>query len=320
MDKKIGDMDKKIGKMDKKMNKKIDLLLSASPKVIVDSLKLQLVPEPSVQNVKYGASATWTIVNDLNDEFWAIGAAHCAFYYAGNFVHIPQELIQYGIECIYIHKELLDTNTCSFLKYDAVAIKLANVQGHVSTFQWPHNAPLDTNFFNVGGKSTATYISGDNTVFDNENGVYVFVEESGEPGNSGTLMFSLRGSPRFVGVYYGLLEKVKKMKARGVIVPLNLNEMIKCDRIKPPKEVKLGVPKNGHIVDQKIKINTNTQIKGFGYYTVNRERFYGFVIRKVVQLCGAMVVGDVKRLQLKSNDVMIDCRFPVSEEKKGEDN
>jgi len=242
------------------VERKLDTLLSVSPKAVINSLQIQLVQDgDKLSQITKGASATFTYIKDSKNEFWAIGSAHCSFYYSGNFVMIPKELCKY-VDCIYIYPQLLNSNMCFFRKYDAVAIKLKdfNPADYHSNFIWDLAVPSLTNgHFNVEGLSNAAYVLGDHLIYDDKEGVYYFVEESGEPDNSGTLIFALTQPPTLIGVYQGTLGNVAGMKRRGVVVPLNIVKMKKYPPTKVnniPDRVKLGVPCNGHINPKEFKI------------------------------------------------------------------
>jgi len=106
MEARMESMEARMGSMETRMESmddKLDMLLSVSPKAVIDSLGLQLVQGDVEQlsQITDGTSYTCTYIQDLNGDIWVIGSAHRTFYYSGNFVIIPEEICPY-VESIYI--------------------------------------------------------------------------------------------------------------------------------------------------------------------------------------------------------------------------
>jgi len=140
----------------------------------------------------------------------------------------------------------------------------------------------------VAGASNTGFVSGNKLYFDKEEQVYYFVEDSGESGQSGTLMFALTfPHPTLLGVYKGISTQ-QHMKPRGIIVPLYLTDLtyIYLDKIYPSEKIDIGVYEKGYIIPKEVTINT---VKDYGYYEEDNKRHYGMKMNaNPVKLCGAV--------------------------------
>jgi len=276
----------------------VGLLLSANPKAIIDLIAPMLVGPSDLLQVKNGATATFTFVQDVNGKFWAFGSAHSVFYYSGVFATLPREICQLGVKSVRVYPQLMHKSSCLERRYDVVVIELINdVPDYHSKFIWDPNDnddPLATQQRNVGGLSTSGYVIGAHLTYDPTEKVFIFVEEAGEPGHSGTLIFATaHGSATLVGVYQGTLDSVKNMRARAVVVPVHLTNMREYRPQPIPDSVQLGVPQKGHIVPQRVqlqKYKTTT-----ASYRDGSHQYFGVVLGKAVAFCGAACVGNVQR-------------------------
>jgi hypothetical protein len=169
--------------------------------------------------------------------FIAIGAAHCAMFTpsTGKFrVYVPPELAVIGVSSVLIPRGLLDVEQCR--ARDIIAFKLAQrprVVGVIPQIRIPESVAALVE--RVSTRPTTCGLSHSINVFGNclirDNEELVFVEEQGEPGNSGALMFATakRGvdcAADFdtlipLGTYFGTLPCSSNRKPRGVIAPLS---------------------------------------------------------------------------------------------------
>jgi hypothetical protein len=169
--------------------------------------------------------------------FIAIGAAHCALFTpsTGNVrVYVPPELAVIGVSSVLIPRGLLDVEQCR--ARDIIAFKLAQrprVVGVIPQIRIPESVAALVE--RVSTRPTTCGLSHSINVFGNclirDNEELVFVEEQGEPGNSGALMFATakRGvdcAADFdtlipLGTYFGTLPCSSNRKPRGVIAPLS---------------------------------------------------------------------------------------------------
>jgi hypothetical protein len=92
----------------------------------------------------------------------------------------------------------------------------------------------------IGGLSLSSSVGGSGCEYTGGAGTYTFVKDSGEPGNSGALMYNLcppaGGDPSIIGVYLGFHHIIApRMKERGRICPLPLlSKFLVYQRAVPP--------------------------------------------------------------------------------------
>ena len=187
--------------------------------------------EDKMRAISEGAFATWSYVRRQRDnKVYAVGCAHCAFYYCTlsathTFISLPRSVIDSSIGQVYIFPELL-TMQGPHLRtgIDFVAVEL-NSEIHMPIEDVPtwsdEELKLDELSSFVGGYSHACNVLGGN-VQASAIDEYVFVEDQGEGGNSGTLMyaFNQRSEPQVLGVYCGIVDPNSKQRPRGRICPM----------------------------------------------------------------------------------------------------
>jgi len=240
-------------------------------------------------------------VKEKDGSYWALGSAHCVFYYSGSFATLPVEMCPY-VESIYIYKQLNHWETCNQLKYDVVAIHLTGIPvAYNSSFQWNHDTPIPDPVLgprtNVGGLSNIAYVYGENLVYDPTEEVYLFKEDS-EPGDSGTLIFGLTQPPTFIGVYQGTRIKRKGMKPRGVVVPVRISDMSQYFPEVLDPTITMGVPhpnSRSSIVSTNFKITPYLNFNTIGSYQDGSEIYYGIRIKHEVTLCGSHRIPNIQR-------------------------
>jgi hypothetical protein len=169
--------------------------------------------------------------------FIAIGAAHCALFTpsTGNVrVYVPPELAVIGVRSVLIPRGLLDVEQCR--ARDIIAFKLAqrpSVAGVIPKIRIPESVAALMERVSTSpttcGRSHSINVFGHCLQYDDEE--LAFVEEAGEPGNSGALMFAtakhgIDGTADFetlipLGTYFGTLPCSSNRKPRGVIAPLS---------------------------------------------------------------------------------------------------
>lgn len=239
VEKKLDNVEKKLEKKLDNVGKKVDVLLETNPlaclKLAMPSL---LTSDEGIQRaVHHGGTATWTIVKTTvagqQTRYFAIGSKHCAFFYGyvqtGNvpgphFVSLPQRIVDAGV----IGVGILGYGRSILKEHDAVAIELNNCPDgldakKITIYEVPETMGKSKGF--VVGMSESGPILGKSLVQANNHGHYIFVEDQGEPGNSGTLMFTADpknpGKLQIFGTYYGLDDdKGAGLRSRGVVSPL----------------------------------------------------------------------------------------------------
>jgi len=261
------------------------------------------VNESTIEEVKEGTVATWTFVKDPNDKFYAIGAAHCGLYHSGNLVTLPEAVCKLGVRCVSFPVELCKQGDFAEHKHDFIVVELKDpVPDYTSQVVWDNKKvikPLQGSI--VCGLSTSGYVYGDHVTWDKDEGVYIFIEDAGEPGHSGTLMFTYQnGEVIPFGVYFGIQEsKHKTMRVRAIIVPFR-------------KEVKIAKPRRHLSMTTKTTLNVYTKgqlvrkemsctRKRFGnneyvQYKEGDKEYCGVLLQtSPILLCGALQCGKVKR-------------------------
>lgn len=187
-----------------------------------------------------GDIATYTYVRH-GARYFALGAGHCAFYYpppytkkvkgkgdALRFVCLPLGLTK-------IAKSVLTAAHISSVRAtDFVAIELKHNPLPVEPPQWP--VPFSQachGGHSVYGWANSGYIGGHALVNDHVNGTLSFIEERGEAGQSGALLYSSH-THEPLGVYFGTREQsaATALTPRGQIVPLPHPDTLTCHEIK----------------------------------------------------------------------------------------
>ena len=210
----------------------VNSLIEATPNSFASRYQDFVVQSPNPKHdLVHGATATWTFI--LHGRNWyAVGAAHCALFYKREvrnnltFVQLPMGIISAVVVEVLFPKQLTCRSTASDWRYDVAVVRLKHAPSVTSASPAPHwpIAASHRSFSSVGGWATSGPVVGGYSWFDEQEGVYTFLETHGEPGHSGTLMCNPRGDP--IGVYWGVRKAQRERRYRGVCVPLpNVEEM-----------------------------------------------------------------------------------------------
>lgn len=233
----------------KPINEKLDHLVAASPHAAMTIERKNNVlvgtvgeyREEMARGIVQGGSATWTFMRikgtDNTEEMcFAVSCEHCALAYKianrrtgqrFRFVSLPVELIRCGILWVGLshgHKYGPSPPKRSSGS-DMTIVILREFPDHIhldSVPIWP--SPLSITDFPasliVSGWSTTGAVHGSHCARTSDH--LVFVESSGEAGNSGTLMYLLYpGKTTLIGIYVGIMppERGADLKVRGLICP-----------------------------------------------------------------------------------------------------
>ena len=264
------------------INQKLDHLIAASPHAAMtlrNTTPLVGTRGEHVDNltcsILYGATATWTYMlikgsSGEKDTKIAVSCEHCALPYKvvgrggkqWRFVSVPLELIECGIvsvglgsEHLYGPQRYVQDNRED--RNDISIVILREFPEHIQSDkvpEWPLKVD-DTNFpaeLIVSGFSPTGAVHGSHCALGS--GCYLFVENSGEPGNSGTLMYlCFPGKTVLLGLYLGT-RTVVNLKQRGRICPFPDPGRLKDEfRQHPPTPAK-GAP-------DKLRIQTAARTK-----------------------------------------------------------
>ncbi|KAG7350331.1 hypothetical protein IV203_009691 [Nitzschia inconspicua] len=239
INKRFDDINKDINKRFDDINKKLDLLVSLSPAAVMQQVEPVFVTSSLLEDkaVLEGGESTWSFLQrDDDGTLLAVGSVHCGLYYGSMhptlaFVNLPQMVVDLGVEKIGFLEPNKIQNPIPY-KHDVMLVRLKKkvsdmmLSGLPQKYQVPDS---EKQFRHMAGMSNSGIVSGKNVVIID--GHYVFVEDFGEAGNSGTLMFGWDynvDDAKPVGVYYGVFpvgDSKNGIHPRGVIVPLpNPNE------------------------------------------------------------------------------------------------
>jgi hypothetical protein len=271
MQKDVGVLEEKMDAMQKDlkkdvgaMQKDVGLLISLSPEAVIQHIDPLIVgcDASNTRAVLEGGESTWSYLRSFDGKsLLAVGSLHCGLYYATvnptclRFVNLPQELIDRKVEAIGFCSPTQLLNPMPQM-YNLMMVKLKeDIPYHPSQVHKYEAFTTKHKIHKIAGKSNSGIVSGSNVV--SHEGHLVFVEDFGESGNSGTLMFGWRNDiseAKPIGVYYGAVGGHKDARSsvsnglhpRGIVVPLP-----------DPKEItwfeveKDNFPRSLHIIDGK---------------------------------------------------------------------
>jgi hypothetical protein len=241
-DKKFKEMDEKFETKFDNLEEKIDhlrkdvrLLVSVSPDIAIQRINPVIVgsKESNRMAVLEGGESTWSYLRS-DKSLSAVGSVHCGLYYFSThstltFVNLPKELINLGVLEIGFYEPVGIDNPILH-EYDIMIVKLkqSHIPGNESPIHEYKQFDSDQIIQKVAGKSNSGVVSGQNVVAND--GHLVFVEDFGEVGNSGTLMFGWSNDvdeAKPVGVYFGVRSigwgtksTSNGLHPRGIVVPL----------------------------------------------------------------------------------------------------
>jgi hypothetical protein len=240
-DERFDNLEKKVGNLEKMMievQKDVKLLLSVSPEVGIQRINPVIVgtEESNRMAVLEGGESTWSYLRSENS-LWAVGSVHCGLYYGSmhptlTFVNLPAEVVNLGVLEIGFLKPYKIGNPIQ-QEYDIMLLKLKQNDVPNNPAQIHKYEAFDPHYHiqKLAGKSNSGIVSGKNIVVDK--GHLVFVEDFGESGNSGTLMFGWGNDidkAKPVGVYHGVRtiggnndsrnSIPNGLRPRGIVAPL----------------------------------------------------------------------------------------------------
>jgi hypothetical protein len=240
------------------MERELHDLFSTSPDAFLGSVASNVVGMGTPQQdaaVRAGGMSTWTCIK-CGETKMAIGAAHCGLRYKlGSqgegppleFVEIPEELagIVDGVLLLPRHRFGCRPDHDD---EDVVVLLLESFpEGVVPAHVVEWRAFDDTSHESlrkaqIGGKTLSGSVRGTGCAgcaIAGKRTSLLFVEDSGEAGNSGALMYNINPQsgriPFVIGVYLGICRGLgRDLKKRGRICPLPKLENFRLHRIAEP--------------------------------------------------------------------------------------
>ena len=228
----LSDLTAFLEKKFKKLDGKIDVLISHSVEAMMEQISPPLVTSHSAKTraILDGGDSTWTYMLNGENTLIAVGSVHCGLYYATHsvekmFVNLPSQVVELGVKRvgfvdpksignpINVHQDIM----CVEL---SAPVDKAGLTGTPPTYEAFHMTNMPTR---VAGLSESGIVSGKHCVRDKSGNHLVFVEDFGEAGNSGTLIFGWGKEikPTPVGTYFGSdVNGGKHLRTRGFIAPL----------------------------------------------------------------------------------------------------
>ena len=128
----------------------LDLLIGSTPAAFEDFATPFVAPSanPSQDQID-GTSATYTFV-EREGSYFAIGAAHCAFYFPKHFdndlcfVQLPESVLQCGVEAVYRSRNLSAASTPEqHWQNDFVVVELKSKPQDRDGAPWPPSFAAD---------------------------------------------------------------------------------------------------------------------------------------------------------------------------------
>jgi len=216
---------------------KRDLTWSLRPDLALEqAIKRQypslLVPDAS-SSILAGASQTLSFATAPGDTRVAVGAAHCHLYSPTNplepghtRVYVPQHIAAL-VTKVRVPEGLLGREYWN--ERDIVMFELKEFPEGVTPEEVPElNLESSPTGF-IGdccALSPSVNVRGHSLVAIDGGKVYAFVEDAGEPGNSGALVFTASNDDEHrlmpIGTYFGIPNNAHatKLRPRGLVVPL----------------------------------------------------------------------------------------------------
>jgi hypothetical protein len=298
----LSEMEARLNEQLNKLTERVTASMNLTPAGIVTINKPKVAPADEDDALVEGTAATFTFVQHQPHgvrRFFAIGAAHCAFYYKslgeGTFVFLPESVARMEVSRVYYHPKMCHpciTDAEDTYKMDFVAVEVSVPMvddDWKNCTRWPDAQNRPHSALVVAGKSNSGLVSGTNMCL--KNSYYAFVEQTGEPGQSGTLMFTDEGL--VAGVYGGVLNSKKKQQPRAWICPLpSLNDLDSSSPVQDTSlnSILLGRVVNGHTFAKRMNID---HVHGTHYVLTDEEdQYHGVVIEDNFDFCGAYVCGD----------------------------
>jgi hypothetical protein len=188
----------------------------------------------------WGSVATWSVIR-VNGKFYAVCAGHCALFYAvcaaSNFtpVFLLADIAKVATRLIVPKRQVFSDGGSneSFGRDDVVLVELTGEPAGMS------GAAVDVELEDVTqqalndvgviiGHAAGSNVTGsrpliaDKAADEWHAGCVIFLQSSGEPGNSGCLVVGKRAGkkPLVLGAYHGVVDASSRLRTRGVVVPL----------------------------------------------------------------------------------------------------
>jgi hypothetical protein len=205
------------------INSRLDVVMSGEPweADMRSKLKASVAPCIDVINaIRTGETATWTLIS-VGSVYYAVGALHCALFYGcqvgaeARFVSVHQSVLDCGVRGIgFVKSGPGGMSTAGDTSRDLVLIALVHPP---PTGAWKVEQVVSpdehhmTVFDIIFGMSNSGDVTGEGNFVvtkdpEKSSRHGVFVENSGEPGHSGTLLLGFQRGKRgtVLSTYFGL--------------------------------------------------------------------------------------------------------------------
>ena len=282
-------------------NRSLDALILTSPAALVErsltSIQLEGDDATVLEAVRSGGASTFTYMLGPEGQKLAVSAAHCVDTHgivtgesALAFMSTPKSLIGLvdGVGIPRRHRIGTKATNIPFRR-DIAFLRLTSFPEDIDETALPvwNEAVIGAVGITkvmVGGKSLSRNVYGTNCV-RNGDGSLTFLMESGEPGNSGTLMFRLDpdGTITPCGVFLGTRTPLKDV-LRGVICPFPGFSDMAVHSLESTDLNKISVRWN-----EAIRARTTTMAKldsseqnGFRAIPLRRNSTHGILVNKAV--------------------------------------
>jgi hypothetical protein len=213
--------------------------LTAHAATDIPAFRRAVIPDAAAHF--FGARATWSLIR-INGKYYAVCAGHCALFYAvsaaSNFtpVFLLADIAKVATRLIVPKRQVFRDGGSneSFGRDDVVLVELTGEPAGMS------GAAVDVELEDVTqqalddvgiiiGHAAGSNVTGSRPLIADEAadewhaGCVIFLESSGEPGNSaGCVVVGKRAGkkPLVLGAYHGVVDASSRLRARGVVVPL----------------------------------------------------------------------------------------------------
>ena len=210
---------------------------------------------------------------------------------------LPEAVLKCGVRAVFLcepsnFKNPLDS------KYDFCAVRLQKkppVEADRIPKWVPFSAPGVVSYSSIGGKAPSGFVTGEgDLVVDQTKGEGVFVEKTGEPGHSGTLLFGFNtdGSSTMIGVYLGVVDSLNpRMRTRGrVCLMPDLKDLTACElNVDPPQTLIVTDRMGSRRCDVSVSTDKKPEV-----VLKDGEDFPGVIIKKTILYHGSFDYGSFR--------------------------
>jgi len=207
---------------------------------------------------------------------------------------------------LYLHPDLFNDNTAQNSKCAVVLIRLHRIPPNFTfSFRWHRDFPVSPSLVvgsNVCGASTSGPVLGTTLVYDPTEEIYIFIEDAGEAGHSGTLIWTTDTPPQLLGVYIGILPGEPGMRPRARVAPLIFRNLVKFTPrrdVDVPVTIPMGVPHRKNAIKH-VDVPLTLIGRGIAVYKEGNpvQNYFGVVLEhpNTVKLCGSAIGGRTNRL------------------------